>query len=352
MSQDAATLPQNDIRPVVRLASQSNNGMYAFFGVLLIGGFWLFSAMSAAREETASMPVVEGSGDLPAITSPPPLRLPLDDATLSRRAAAIPPIQAGPVVLQRVAPDYVGNSVSFVPALVGTQAPLSPSSVAGEVPGPRVVFEQPRYVPPPAPPATPADADAAGERDRVEASRLANPDMTVPQGTVIAAVLETAFDSTHPGSARALVQRDIYGFDGSRILIPRGSRLYGTYATGLDPGERRAIIQWNRLVRPDGVMIALDSPASDPLGRAGITGDVDSRFLARFGGALLQSVLDIGVGLATREVGNGVILALPGSTQNIAAAAQNQQISPVLRVAQGTSVSVFVARDLDFSSVE
>jgi type IV secretion system protein VirB10 len=100
------------------------------------------------------------------------------------------------------------------------------------------------------------------------------------------------------------------------------------------------------------VMIALDSPASDPLGRAGITGDVDSRFLARFGGALLQSVLDIGVGLATREVGNGVILALPGSTQNIAAAAQNQQISPVLRVAQGTSVSVFVARDLDFSSVE
>lgn len=62
-------------------------------------------------------------------------------------------------------------------------------------------------------------------------------------------------------------------------------------------------------------------------------------------------MLDIGVGLATRKVTNGVIVALPGSTQNVTRLAP-QQITPTLRVRQGTSVSVYVARDLDFSSVE
>ena len=104
-------------------------------------------------------------------------------------------------------------------------------------------------------------------------------------------------------------------------------------------------------MRPDGVTIALDSPSSDPLGRAGIEGDVNSRFFARFGGAILQSVLDIGVGVATRKATDGVIVALPGSTQNVTAQTQSQA-RPVLKVDQGTSVSVFVARDLDFSTVE
>ena len=89
------------------------------------------------------------------------------------------------------------------------------------------------------------------------------------------------------------------------------------------------------------------------LGRAGVEGRVNSHFFARFGSAILQSVLDIGVGVATRSVtDNGLILALPGSTQSLTGLQQQQQIQPTLRVKQGTSVSVFVARDLDFSTVD
>lgn len=135
------------------------------------------------------------------------------------------------------------------------------------------------------------------------------------------------------------------------MLIQRGSRLYGEYDAQLEPGEKRALIRWTRLIRPDGVTIALNSPASDPLGRAGVRGKVDSKFFQRFGGALLQSVLDVGVGLATRKATDGVIVALPGSTQNVAAQT-SQQVRPTLKVRHGTSVSVFVARDLDFSTVE
>ena len=67
--------------------------------------------------------------------------------------------------------------------------------------------------------------------------------------------------------------------------------------------------------------------------------------------ALLQSVLDIGVGVAVNQATDGVIVALPGSTQNVQVA-EPQQIQPTLKVKHGTSVSVFVARDLDFSTVD
>ncbi|MBO0750168.1 MAG: TrbI/VirB10 family protein [Porphyrobacter sp.] len=189
--------------------------------------------------------------------------------------------------------------------------------------------------------------------DRVLAGHLRNPSFTVPQGAVIAAVLETALDSTRPGGVRAIVQRDVMGFDGTRVLIPRGSRLYGEYGSDVGAGQKRALIRWTRLTRPDAVIVNLDSPSADPLGRAGVEGKVNSHFLERFGGAILQSVLDIGVGVATRSVtDNGLILALPGSTQNVTSLQPQRQIQPTLRVSQGTSVSVFVARDLDFSSVD
>lgn len=55
------------------------------------------------------------------------------------------------------------------------------------------------------------------------AGSIANRATTVPQGTLIPAVLETAMNSTGAGFARALVQRDVHGFDGTRVLIPRGS---------------------------------------------------------------------------------------------------------------------------------
>ena len=48
-----------------------------------------------------------------------------------------------------------------------------------------------------------------------------------------------------------------------------------------------------------------------------------------------------------------VIVGLPGSTQQITGQlSQTTQVQPTLRVRQGTSVSVFVARDLDFSTVD
>jgi type IV secretion system protein VirB10 len=118
--------------------------------------------------------------------------------------------------------------------------------------------------------------------DRVRACILANRSTTVSQGTLMGAVLETALDSTSPGLARAIVSCDVYGFDGTRVLIPRGSRLIGEYSADTSPGQNRAIINWVRLFRPDGATIALDSPSTDTLGRGGVkAGTSISVFVAR-----------------------------------------------------------------------
>jgi type IV secretory pathway VirB10-like protein len=339
-----------DVRPMVPTGSNSDWGMWAFGVVLLIGGGLLYNALSASEEEAAEVPSVFAPAQAPGsrIASPAPLRVPerFEDPVrlVVDQPAPSPPVQRQPIFASQFAPPVAAPL--FQPTAVPTQQP-NPVLPTQTATGPQVVFEAPTTQP-----AAPNAANATEDGvERITAERLINPSFTIPQGTVIPAVLETALDSTRAGGVRALVQRNVMSFDGTRVLIPRGSRLYGEYEANLRSGQNRALVQWTRLIRPDGVTIALNSPSSDPLGRAGIRGKVDSKFLQRFGGAILQSVLDIGVGLAVNEASNGVLVALPGSTQNVQVT-DPRSIQPTLKVKHGTSVSVFVARDLDFSSVD
>jgi type IV secretion system protein VirB10 len=342
--------PPNDVRPVIATGSDGNMGLWVFLVVLAAGGGVLFSALNASRETARAPSVLQpGEGTAARIASPPPLGIP---DRFSGDPRPVPKRAEGPrrerLTLRddNAGPASRPQSVSPVQSAPPPRFELLPP-VQVQAQPPRVVFDN-RAAPPSVP--LPAGRGAEGSA-RVTAERFVNPSLTIPQGTVIPAVLETALDSTRAGGVRALVQRNVAGFDGSRVLIPRGSRLYGEYEASLQPGQNRALVRWTRLIRPDGVTIALDSPSSDPLGRAGIKGKVDSKFLQRFGGAILQSVLDIGVGIAVNRATDGVIVALPGSTQNVRVT-EPQEIQPTLKVKHGTSVSVFVARDLDFSTVD
>ena len=343
MGEPIGSSKSSDVRPVVARGAGSNASLWIFGALLLAGGGTVFMALNERRDALTAPSVTAGPLEQGRrIASAPPLVVPGPPDFGPRQLPALPSVSPPPPPVRR---SPILPSANPPPSAPLTAPPL-PYVAASENPTPsQRLVQEARDLSPPV-------AHLAGSEDgeRVRAGRLASPSMTIPQGTIIPAVLETALDSTRPGGARALVQRDVHGFDGSRILIPRGSRLYGTYEAGINPGEKRALVQWTRLIRPDGVTIALDSPSSDPLGRAGIEGDVKSRFFARFGSAILQSVLDIGVGVATRRASDGVIVALPGSTQNVTGQ-QSSQARPVLQVAHGTSVSVFVARDLDFSNV-
>lgn len=186
----------------------------------------------------------------------------------------------------------------------------------------------------------------------VRASHLGDLSTTIVQGEVIPAVLDTALNSDIPGYARATVTRDVRGFDGSRILAPRGSRLIGQYRSGVALGQSRAFLIWTRLIRPDGASIELAAPATDGLGRGGLTGEVDHHFLERFGGGILLSLLNIGASAITDSADTNIVIASGQSGRDVGAALNpSAGIGPTVNVPQGTPVRVFVNQDLDFSVV-
>jgi type IV secretion system protein VirB10 len=324
-------------------------------GAIVAGGL-LFSVLDARRRSLSAPAVQPARSDLTAMPeAPPPLYIP----PIARPAAAVQLTQPLAVV---PAPQPPEVRPAPAPALVQMQPPQTYIPPAPPAAPPRtssgailvVDASQPQAASDRAAPAgesapaSPLGATAARSR----AGSMSNRATTVPQGTLIPAVLETAFNSTGSGFARALVQRDVYGFDGSRVLIPRGSRLIGDYRSDTAPGQKRAFVTWTRLIRPDGVTIALGSPATDPVGVGGVRAKVDSHFFERFAGAILQSAMLIGGNLAARSAGDSVVVALPGSFPTAGTAVPATQIPPTLSVRQGTSISVFVARDLDFTGVE
>src|SRR6185312_11324235 len=176
---------------------------------------------------------------------------------------------------------------------------------------------------------------------------------TIPQGSIISAVLETAINSDLPGYVRALVSRDVSSFDGARVLAPRGSRLIGQYRAGVALGASRVFVVWTRLIRPDGVTIDLNSPGADALGRGGLEGETDRHFFQRFGGAILLTLLGGATNAVTADRDTQVIIGVARGGGDAASTALQQEIniSPTIRVAQGTPIRIFVSRDLDFSGV-
>ena len=195
----------------------------------------------------------------------------------------------------------------------------------------------------------------AGSRE-IEVARaqlLPNQDALVTQGTIIGAVMETALNSDVPGFARAIVTRDVLSFDGSQVLIPAGSRVIGEYNSGVAQGASRIFIVWNRLIRPDGVSVALASPAVDDLGRGGLGGSVNRHFFQRYGGAILLSVLTGGISAFVQSRANGNTVVVNSSneaTQLAGQASRGTDIPPTIKTRQGALVRIFVARDLDFST--
>ena len=196
---------------------------------------------------------------------------------------------------------------------------------------------------------------AASATETSRATQLHDLSRIVPQGFVVPATLETAIDSDLPGSVRAVVSRDVRGFDGRQVLIPRGSHLIGQYRSAAAIGQTRAFVVWSRIITPTGVSVDVGSPATDELGRGGLAGKADTHFFERFGSAILLSVVSAGVDAAGRGNGNSTELVIGSATQanQVASIALQKQIDipTTIRVPQGAPVQVSVARDLDFSGV-
>lgn len=335
--------PPDDVRPQITLPRSGLSAAAIGIGIAVLAVV-LFVILDA-RRRALTTPVGHRSAVAASdsFAPPPPLAVP---------PAPPPP---APVVIERVvvpptpppppppAPIYRPPPPPYYPPQQPPPQPRAPGS--GSEPA-MVVDLTPAD---PSGAAGPNGGPGAGDDTAVRATIIRNRASLVPQGTLIAAVLETPIDSSRPGLARAIVSREARGFAGSRVLIPRGSRLIGEYRSDAAPGQKRVLVTWTRLIRPDGVAIRIGSPAADALGGAGIAGRVNTHFFERFANAVLQSALTVGVNLASQPRAGSVIVGVPGQLNTLGQTLlPNVNPQPTIKVRQGAEISIFVARDLDF----
>jgi len=182
---------------------------------------------------------------------------------------------------------------------------------------------------------------------------IANPSNTVIQGTIIQAALETAISSELAGQVRAITSENVYSYDGSRLLIPAGSRLIGRYRSGAEIAQSRVTVAWDRIILPTNQSVQISSFGADELGRSGTTGFVDTRFTERFGSAALISLISAAPTVAANqtedELAEDVLEDVGDDLADATGSIIGEYLSikPVIYVDQGARITVMVDRDLE-----
>lgn len=210
----------------------------------------------------------------------------------------------------------------------------------------------------------------------ISATRISDLAHTIAQGKLLTAVLETAINTELPGSVRAVVSRDVYAEAGNEVLIPKGSRLFGSYSSKVSRGQGRVEIGWTRLIRPDGVDMAITFNASDQFGRAGLVGDVDNKYSSFVVNSIMTSMLTIGGVAAAQRILTGdsstttTVNPTQGTTTATGSATNHAlldvtntiidtlgqlitntiNLNPIIRVPQGTKITVIVNSDITVPS--
>lgn len=224
----------------------------------------------------------------------------------------------------------------------------------------------PALAPAPLPPAIDAPdpkPDYDGPRRRsslpVDNTRIVTTDR------YITGILETGINSQLDGSSGSVViqvSRDVFGYHGRNLLIPKGSRLVCDYKSPEDIGMSRLAIECKRILLAEhrAEIIQLGSGGGDVQGRTGITGEVDNRFGERYGTALLLTGISTGVRLATAAASTGdktadtiSAVADAGAEEmstrfgEITAAVLEQTVdlAPIITVPQGTRIQIRPASD-------
>ncbi len=207
------------------------------------------------------------------------------------------------------------------------------------------------------------DSAADGKYEIARAKSVGDTSKIIVQGTIISAVLETAINTELPGNIRAQITEPVFSFDGENILMPAGTRLVGTFNNDINTAQKRVLIAWNRAITPEGKTINIGSTGTDNLGRSGTAGNVDNRFMQRYGAALLISTITAVPSMITAAAGGGrqtvdpttgaLIEGGTSAADSMAKATSNAleerlSLPPIIRVPQGEDIRVFVNRDLVF----
>lgn len=194
------------------------------------------------------------------------------------------------------------------------------------------------------------------------AVNLGNRSYLLARGASIPCTLQTQLNSNVPGPAKCLVSQNIFSDDGKVLLVERGSSIDGEYKSTLKTGDSRLAVLWSRIKTPNGVVIDVESPATDSVGSVGIDGEIDNHWMQRIGAAFMLSLVDDAIQLQTAKQGaqsagaNGAArpyTSTTGTTKSIAEKVLEStiNIAPTLTRNRGARLMVLVNRDLWFDQV-
>ena len=188
--------------------------------------------------------------------------------------------------------------------------------------------------------------------------------LELKSGTILPCVLISGLNSDLPGNMIAQVSENVWDTATGRfLLIPRGSRLIGTYDNQISYGQSRVLVLWSRLIFPDGSSLVLDNlRGADQGGYSGFKGSVNRHWGPIISSALMVSLLGAGVELAapTNNYGRDTEDARSILAENAATAvaeAMSQIIQreanrqPTIKVNPGYRFTVFIQHDILFPKI-
>lgn len=185
---------------------------------------------------------------------------------------------------------------------------------------------------------------------------------TLTTGFVIPAVMITGINSDLAGSIIAQVSQNVYDTStGRHLLIPQGTKLFGTYGNQIQFGQERVLVAWNRLVFPNGKTLDLGQMlGADMAGFGGFTDQVNNHFWKLFKGAFLLSMVTASVTYADNKYNTGNSEAQSATSAMSESLGQelgqvttelirkHMNISPTLEIRQGYRFNVIISKDITF----
>jgi len=185
----------------------------------------------------------------------------------------------------------------------------------------------------------------------------------IQAGTIIQATLITGIDTSLAGTIVAQVRQDVYDtVTGKHLLLPKGSKLLGEYDSRVSYGQRRILMFYTRIIRPDGTSILLGRPSgADMLGQAGVEGNVDNHWARVLGAATISTLLSVGTTVWANQGVNNLNNQTTGK-QNAAAGAASEfsgvgkeltskaiNLAPTITLEPGRQFIITVKKDMVLS---
>lgn len=209
---------------------------------------------------------------------------------------------------------------------------------------------------------TSAQPDANGQTPETfpVTKPLSSPsDRIIEQGTIIRAVLNGKVDTRNAGTVMATVTQNVYdSIDQSTVLVPKGTRLLGTYSMKVDAGSKRIPIKFRRMQLPGGR--AVDLGGTDAVGydgTAGVGGDYHSNILRAIGPSLVVALIGTAVdrldNKRTPQAGPyGTVVQSPSIAEQMAPQVNSQVMSrygsamPYFIIDAGTEFKLVTQSDI------